>query len=171
MLERLADILALDPQRIEEVTARAAALPPFLPLVVREDLTWKEVSLIAVNTPDLPGLVLDAGLVREYPEGEVLAHVLGYVGPASEAEQAADPDPLLRMPEFRIGKSGIEQACDNLLRGRLGLSRFEVNALGRELRELDRREPEPGADVELTLDLGPCVRAERPTVISSLAAA
>jgi penicillin-binding protein 2 len=153
MLERLADILALDPQRIEEVTARAAALPPFLPLVVREDLTWKEVSLIAVNTPDLPGLVLDAGLVREYPEGEVLAHVLGYVGPASEAEQAADPDPLLRMPEFRIGKSGIEQACDNLLRGRLGLSRFEVNALGRELRELDRREPEPGADVELTLDL------------------
>jgi penicillin-binding protein 2 len=153
MLERLASIIALDPKRIEEVTARVAALPPFLPVMVRDDLTWEEVALIAVNSPDLPGLVLDTGLVREYPEGEVLAHVLGYIGPASEAEQAADPEPLLRMPEFRIGKSGIEQACDKLLRGRSGLWRFEVNALGREIRELEHREPQPGTEVELTLDL------------------
>ena len=101
-------------KRIEEVTARAVALPPFLPLVVRDDLTWEEVSLIALNTPDLPGLVLDAGLVREYPEGEVLAHVLGYVGPASEAEQARGSRAALadaRVPDRqKRHRAGLRQA-------------------------------------------------------------
>ena len=56
------------------------------------------------------------------------------------AEQAEDADPLLQLPEFRIGKSGIERSYDRALRGRAGLSRVEVNAIGREIRELDRRE-------------------------------
>ena len=98
-------------------------------------------------------MVLDAGLLRDYPHGDDLAHVLGYVGAVNAAEQAEDGDPLLQLPEFRIGKSGIERSYDRALRGRAGLSRVEVNALGREIRELDRREGEPGADVQLTLDL------------------
>ena len=83
----------------------------------------------------------------------MLAHVLGYVGAVNPAEQAADADPLLQLPEFRIGKSGIERSYDRTLRGRAGFSRVEVNAIGREIRELDRREGEPGADLQLSLDL------------------
>ena len=72
---------------------------------------------------------------------------------STAAEQAADDDPLLQLPEFRIGKSGIERSHDRALRGRAGFSRVEVNAIGREIRELDRREGEPGADLQLSLDL------------------
>ena len=94
-------------------------------------------------------MVLDSGLLRDYPEGAALAHVIGYVGAVNPAEQAEDADPLLHLPEFRIGKSGIERSYDLTLRGRAGLSRVEVNAIGREIRELDRREGVPGADVRL----------------------
>jgi penicillin-binding protein 2 len=135
------------------VLEQARALRPFVPISVREDLVWDEVSKIAIHAPDLPGVVLDSGLLREYPEADVLAHVLGYVGAVNTAEQAEDQDPLLQLPEFRIGKGGIERSYDKVLRGRSGLSRVEVNAIGREIRELDRREGDPGSDVRLTLDL------------------
>jgi penicillin-binding protein 2 len=72
---------------------------------------------------------------------------------AAAGEQAEDPDPLLHLPEFRIGKSGIEHSYDRVLRGRAGLSRVEVNALGREIRELGRQEGVAGEDIRLSLDL------------------
>jgi len=152
-LERLSRIVTIEPKRMAEVIEQAKMLRPFVPISVREDLSWDEVTLIAVNTPDLPGVVLDSGLLRDYPERDTLAHVLGYVGAVNEAEQKADPDPLMQLPEFRVGKNGIEHAYDKVLRGRSGLSQVEVNALGREIREVERREGEPGTDVQLTLDL------------------
>ena len=65
----------------------------FVPLMVREDLNWDEVARIAVHAPELPGVVLDSGLLRDYPQGAALAHVLGYVGAVNPAEQAAGPGP------------------------------------------------------------------------------
>jgi penicillin-binding protein 2 len=152
-LARLAKVVPVEPKRIDEVADQARFLRPFVPITVREDLSWEEVSLIAVNAPDLPGVLLDAGLLRDYPHGPVLAHVLGYVGAVNQAEQAQDTDPLMQLPDFRIGKNGIERSYDKALRGRSGLSRVEVNAVGREIRELDRREGEPGQDLRLSLDL------------------
>lgn len=152
-LARLAGLVALPPERVEDVLAEARLRPPFVPITVREDLSWEEVARIAVHSPDLPGVMLDSHLLRDYPHGELLAHVLGYVGAVSQAEQEDDSDPLLQLPEFRIGKSGIEQSYDRRLRGRAGISRVEVNAIGREIRELDRKEGVPGEDVRLSLDL------------------
>lgn len=152
-LQRLSRLISLTPEQIEVVLAEARARRAFVPMTVREDLSWDEVSRIAVHSPELPGVVLDSGLLRQYPYGEVLSHVLGYVGAVSQAEQQRDPDPLLQLPDFRIGKSGIERSYDKVLRGRAGLSRVEVNAIGREIRELDRTEGEPGEDVQLSLDL------------------
>ena len=145
--------MRLPAERIDAVLAEARQRRAFVPLLVREDLSWDEVARIAVHAPELPGVVLDSGLLRDYPEGDALAHVLGYVGAVNPAEQAEDADPLLQLPEFRIGKSGIERSYDPALRGRAGLSRVEVNAIGREIRELDRREGVPGADLRLALDL------------------
>ncbi len=152
-LARLSALIALPPARQEEVAAQARTVRPFLPLTVREDLTWDEVARIAVQAPDLPGVLLDQGLLRDYPEGAMLAHILGYLGPVTVAELEGDDDPLLQLPDFRIGKSGIERSYDKVLRGRAGLSRVEVNAVGREIRELGRDEGAPGGDVVLTLDL------------------
>jgi penicillin-binding protein 2 len=150
-LQALARLIALPEERIREVIAEVHARRPFVPLTVREDLNWTEVARISVNSPDLPGVTLVSGLVRDYPLGDVTAHVLGYVAPVAEQELTGDP--LLELPEFRIGKNGIEKIYDGELRGRAGLIRFEVNALGREIKPLYREDGEPGHDLKLTLDL------------------
>ncbi len=150
-LGALARLIPVPEEHIEEVIAEAARRRRFVPITVQEDLTWTELSRIAVNAPDLPGVSLDAGLLRDYPMGSIMAHVLGYVGPVSESE--LNGDPLLELPEFRTGKNGIEKVYDQALRGRAGISRFEVNALGREIKELYRYDGEPGRDLRLTIDL------------------
>jgi len=124
----------------------------FVPITIRENLDWGEVSKIEVNAPDLPGIVIDVGQSREYPYGSQAAHVLGYVAAVSEEDQLGDP--LLELPGFRIGKSGIEKQHDLKLRGKAGNSQLEVNALGRVIRELSRQEGQPGDDIGLTIDLG-----------------
>jgi penicillin-binding protein 2 len=150
-LQALSRLITLPAERIEEVIADAQARRPFVPITVREDLNWTEVARISIHGPDLPGVTVVAGLVRDYPAGDTAAHVLGYVGPVSEHELTGDP--LLELSEFRIGKNGIEKIYDHSLRGRAGLVRFEVNALGREIKQLYRQDGEPGQDVRLTIDL------------------
>ena len=125
----------------------------FVPVTVRENLTWDEVARIEVNAPDLPGLSIDVGQTREYPEGPVVAHVIGYVASVSEKEQQASSDPLLTLPGFRVGKNGVEKVDDLALRGKAGNSELEVNAVGRVMRELARAEGTPGHDIALTFDM------------------
>ncbi len=124
----------------------------FIPVTVRENLSWKEVASIEVNTPDLPGIMIDVGQSRYYPHGDRLAHVLGYVAAVSEKESHSDP--ILQLPGFRIGKSGVEKTHDLALRGASGNLQVEVNALGRVIRELSRQEGQPGSEIALTVDLG-----------------
>lgn len=124
----------------------------FVPVVLREALTWEEMARIEVNAPDLPGISVDMGTTRIYPEAEDLAHVVGYV--AAPAERDADDDPLLQLPGIRVGRAGVERHHDRVLRGRAGTVEVEVNAVGRVIRELDRREGIPGQDVQLSVDAG-----------------
>jgi penicillin-binding protein 2 len=105
---------------------------------------------IQVNAPDLPGVIIDEGLIRNYPFEDKAAHLLGYV--SSVAESDLNGDPLLQLPGFRIGKSGVEKMADATLRGQGGTSQVEVNAYGRVIRELERKEGEPGADLILSID-------------------
>ena len=153
VLEALSQVIDLEPKRIEEVFQQARSVRAFIPILVREDLSWEEVARIAVNAPDLPGVLLDSSLLRRYPHGATAVHVLGYVGPVAEQEVKVDADPILTLPELRIGKAGIERNYDHALRGKAGLSQIEVNATGREIHEISRREGEEGADLELSLDL------------------
>jgi penicillin-binding protein 2 len=90
----------------------------FLPVTLKENLSWEEVSRIEINAPDLHGLSIDVGQSRSYPLIEPGAHLLGYVAPVSEADLQKQPvaDPLLELPGFRIGKAGIEKECDLALR-------------------------------------------------------
>ena len=123
----------------------------FVPVTVRDNLGWEAVARIEVNAPDLPGVSIDEGQSRYYPYGESFAHLLGYVAPVSEKELTGDP--LLELPDFRIGKAGVEKVYDLALRGTGGSSEVEVNALGRVIRELSRREGQPGIDLTLSVDL------------------
>ena len=123
---------------------------PFVPVVVRSNLSWDEMARIEVAIPELPGVAIEQGLIRSYPLGETAAHAIGYVAAVSEAELSGDP--LLELPDFRIGKSGIERSHDIELRGRAGTSQVEVNAFGRVIRELARVPGRSGNDVVSCLD-------------------
>ncbi|MEX1036313.1 MAG: penicillin-binding protein 2 [Sneathiella sp.] len=125
----------------------------FVPIPVVDNLTWDQFARINVNAPDLPGIQVDVGSTRDYPYSNLFAHIVGYVGAVSEKDlQDQEYDPLLELPEFRIGKSGIEKYYDQTLRGKAGLSRLEANAYGRIIRELNRKEGVPGNDAVLTID-------------------
>ena len=147
-LSRLVDINDFDRENIlREIRRRRG----FVPVTIKENLDWNTVSRIEVNAPDLPGVSIDLEQSREYLHGYEISHVLGYVSPPSPNE--AGNEPLLQLPGFRVGKSGIERMHEMRLRGKAGNSQFEVNALGRVIRELDRKEGVPGNDVILTIDL------------------
>ncbi|WP_043833649.1 penicillin-binding protein 2 [Muricoccus aerilatus] len=122
----------------------------FIPVTVREFLTWEEMARIELNAPDLPGISVDVGTIREYPEREHMAHVVGYVAPPAEADMGEDP--LLELPGIRVGRAGVERFHDRVLRGQAGSIRLEVNAVGRVIRELDRREGQPGQDIGISVD-------------------
>jgi len=150
-LNRLAEIVEVPERDIGRVLKEAKRRRAFVPLTVRENLTWEEVSKIEVNIPDLPGVAIEVGLSRDYPFGTVGAHVLGYVAEVSESELTDDP--LLQLPGFRIGKNGVEKVFDEALRGSAGRSHVEVNALGRIIGELERHEGQPGRRLDLTIDI------------------
>ncbi len=124
----------------------------FIPIMVCEFLTWDEMASIEVNAPDLPGIMVDVGTTRQYPFGEQLAHVVGYVAPPNE--QDVEEDQTLALPGIRVGRAGVEKYHELDLRGRAGEVQLEVNAVGRVIRELDRQEGTPGEDVGLTIDAG-----------------
>ncbi|SMH58089.1 penicillin-binding protein 2 [Azospirillum agricola] len=126
----------------------------FVPVTVRENLSWEQVATIEMNTPDLPGVSIEVGEIRNYPQAEATAHIMGYVGAVSEAELSGNSDPVLSLPGFRIGKAGIEKHHEKVLRGTAGTSQLEVNAVGRVIRELSRDEGQSGREVQLTIDMG-----------------
>lgn len=125
----------------------------WVPFPVAVDLSWDQLARIEANIPDLPGVVVEKGLTRHYPAATGTAHVIGYVAPPTEDDQALDGDPLLSLPEFRLGKGGIERILDKPLRGQSGYAQVEINAAGKVQRELTRREGTPGPDVTLAIDL------------------
>jgi penicillin-binding protein 2 len=124
----------------------------FIPVLVREFLSWDDMARIEVNAPELPGILIDVGTARMYPFAEQFAHLTSYVAPPNEADVADDPE--LALPGIRVGRAGLEKQHDLDLRGRAGVVQLEVNALGRVIRELDRQEGMPGEDVGLAIDAG-----------------
>ncbi len=149
-LDTLSEIVPISEAERRRVMREVARKRKFLPTTVKENLSWEDVSRISVNAPDLPGVMIDVGSTRLYPQGESMAHLIGYVAPPAEADLTGDP--LLELPDFRVGRNGIERIYDLAMRGRAGNTQLEVNALGRPIRELSRNEGEPGADVTLTID-------------------
>ena len=159
MLDRLGLLINIPAHQRERILKELKYKSAFVPVGVAEHLAWADFAEINANAPALPGIQPEVGLTRLYPHGQQTAHVVGYVGRVSQrdldriAEQGEELDPVLQLPEFQIGKTGIERALEQDLRGRAGSRRVEVNARGRVIRELDRSEGQLGEDLHLTLDL------------------
>lgn len=149
-LQKLETYVELQQRDIDKVLKQAKKSAKFIPLEVKDNLTWEEVAKVEVNLTDLPGVMIDVGDIRHYPFGHATAHLVGYVGAVSQADLTGDQ--VLTLPGFKIGKTGIEKAFEGNLRGAAGASEMEVNVVGREVRELKKQDSRAGKRITVTID-------------------
>ena len=154
VLKNLRKLVWIDDEEVERVLGEIKRRSSFVPVTVADRVAWEDVTEVAINAPVLPGITPEVGLSRIYPRASDFAHVVGYVGPVSDYDlsKLENPDPLLQIPRFQIGKSGVETKLELDLRGSSGTREVEVNAVGREMRELGRKEGQAGDNVQLTVD-------------------
>ncbi len=154
-LQVLSELIPVTEETRKRVLREIRTRRSFMPIIVAEDLSWEDFARINVKSYDLAGVQPVVGETRAYPYGPLLSHLIGYVASVSEDDLAAmdSPEPVLRSPGFRIGKSGIEKMRDIELRGRAGNMQVEVNAYDRVIRELTRTEGVPGKDAVLSIDI------------------
>lgn len=157
-LKTLANYVPMDDARQRRLLKDINSAPRRAPVSVMEDMSWEQFSAISVRAPELVGVTADMGEVRVYPHGGAFAHVIGYVAKVNREDislTGPNADPILLHPGFRMGKQGVEKAFDLELRGRPGARKVEVDANGREVRHHDEGDitPEPGAEIQLTLDV------------------
>ncbi len=149
-LKRLADI---DGELIDEKVAKAKRRAPFIPVKLKEDMTWEETAKIESFKFELPGVDLDVSPKRSYLYGVAFAHMVGYLGEINERELKEFGGAGSYSGGDMVGKFAIERKLEDTLRGVDGGRKVEVDALGRRIREVNSTPPEPGNDIRLTLDL------------------
>ncbi|TDG12517.1 penicillin-binding protein 2 [Seongchinamella unica] len=151
----LAELQALVPvseSHLEKFHERLKRRRPYEAVPLRFRLTEEERAVLAVNRYRLPGVVVEAQLLRHYPHGELFSHALGYVGRINERE-TFELDETDYRGTFHIGKVGVEKYYEDSLHGSVGYQNVETNAHGRVLRVLERHPPTPGDDLTLHLDI------------------
>ena len=149
-LQTFKQIIPLSAEEENKILKNIKNRRRFIPIKLKDNLSWDEVSKILLRAPDLPGVEIDEGLSRYYPYADIYAHVLGYVGPISDKDKKDNP--LYMVPGFKIGKSGLERYFDYKLQGKGGTIKLEVNAYGRVMSEIERNNGEEGESLTLTLD-------------------
>lgn len=149
-LRAIIEISETDEQRVLGLVSKKRR---FDQIVLRTRLSEEEVARFAVNRHRFPGVDVYARLSRDYPLGSLGVHLVGYVGRISERE-LHNVDPANYRGTNYHGKTGVELAYEKYLHGRVGYKHVEVNAQGRELRELKlkRQDPIPGANLYLGVD-------------------
>lgn len=144
-------LLKLSEEEIGLISREVKNKSKFIPVTLKENISWEEVTKLELHLPDLPGVIIEEGRNRFYPHPFETSHFIGYVAAPSEAD--LDGDPLLELPGFKIGKSGLEKSQEEDLRGIPGLKQVEVNALRKVVRELAMTEGTSGQNLELSIDL------------------
>jgi penicillin-binding protein 2 len=154
VLASLGNVIEIAPERVMEILEdiHSTRYPP--PALIKEHLSWDELSQFEFNKLNFPEVYVDSGQVRYYPFGERAAHLLGYVAAVDKNKTAdnADMQKLSRLPDFKIGKSGVEKALESDLQGTAGTRQTEVNVHGLGVRELGRDPGKPGKNIRLTID-------------------
>jgi len=138
---------------IEELVAEGEGIAPFRAVVIAQDVEFHVALQINEEQQSLPGVAVQAASVREYPTGELTAHLIGYMAPipAEEAEALIEQgyDPAFD----RVGVDGIEYFLNSELGGQRGFVLREVDVAGAQIRELERVQSIPGQNIRLTIDL------------------
>lgn len=149
-LRELIDVSDRDVERFRQRLQQRRR--PYETVPLRFRLTEEEIAKISVNYHKLPGVQVEADLIRYYPYGASAVHALGYVGRINERD-LQNLDPVKYAGTNYLGKLGIERFYEPILHGEVGSRKVETNARGRVLRVLEQSDPTPGADIQLSLDL------------------
>lgn len=148
----LAPLFGLRGWEIEErILERKRSIDPFLPIVIDDEPDADIVLDLQTRRSGLPGLVIQTRGERRYAHGELLGHILGYVGPIDPARREALADQRYQLSDL-IGQTGVEAVYEAELRGRPGWRQVEVDAGGRVLDTLEEQPPAPGNSLTLTID-------------------
>ena len=151
MWNRLSGALGMSVQELEDryVSKRYNQLQP-VPL--KEDVSEDLAIFLRERSEDYPGIDIVENWRREYPYAPMASHVLGFLGAIRESETTYYKN-LGYDPDARVGQFGVEQTYESVLRGKSGYVKYEVDSRGRILRLIERKEPIPGNDLQLTIDL------------------
>ena len=125
-------------------------IPGFEPQILVFDIPFETLTQIEMALPRWPGVSILTRQRRNYPQGPLFSHILGYVAEANEKEMEADKD--LDLGDI-VGKQGLELRREKNLRGKKGLQEMEVNAKGRQLARVVKKAPEGGTNITLSLDM------------------
>lgn len=153
LIVRLKEILNLTNNQFEKIIKQKNQQKPWETLIVSKNLTWEQFSKVNHYLYDLVGAKPVISVSRNYPYDESYTHVLGYVSEASENDilnNQSIKDNLV--PGLKVGKTGLEKSFENQLIGTNGIERYEVNAYGKRINQVDQIDGLKGNTIKLTLD-------------------
>jgi penicillin-binding protein 2 len=150
-LNRLSEVLKIPEAEIQKRLEQAGYNSPSL-LRIARDISPSQITALAEYGSELEGVEVDIEAVRNYPNGDLAAHVLGYTGELNDEELERRKQEGYRLGDI-VGQMGVEQAFEPRLRGEWGGQQVEVDGAGQVLRVIGQKKAKPGKDVYLTIDL------------------
>ena len=153
LMVRLRDILGFDNNKLAQLVKKKNKQKPWETLIVSENLSWDDFAKINFYLHDLAGAKPVITIGRSYPYKESYTHVLGYVAQAS-IEDINNNEVIKQrnVPGLRVGKSGLEKIFENKLIGTNSIQRYEVNAYGKRINQIDHEDGQEGETISLTID-------------------
>jgi len=153
LMLRLKDILEINDKQFSKIIKKKNSQKPWETLIISENLSWDQFSKINFYLHELVGAKPVLSVARSYPFNKNYTHVLGYVAQASENDLIKNETiKKNHVPGLRVGKIGLEKTFENDLLGTNGVQRYEVNAYGKRINQLDHKEGKKGKNIRLTLD-------------------
>jgi len=151
-LQRLKTLLAIPDEKIEQYQKLRKRQKRFVSTPLLMNMSDEELAKFAVVRPFFPGVDIHVNLVRHYPYYDLASHVVGYVSRINETELKSLPEAEYQGSKH-IGKVGIEKSYEAELHGKTGYAEVETNAQSRAIHTVNAVDPDPGADLYLTLDI------------------
>ncbi len=154
VLRDLSSYLKLQQSDLQTVLSDIENQKKFLPVLIQEDLNWDQMAKLESNHLNLPGVFVEEETIRYYPQKKLGCHLIGYVSKAEKSDLGQKDLFLEKLPNFKIGKTGLEKQFDEMLRGTPGESYQLVNAYGRTVHTVEEEErlAVPGKNIKLTID-------------------
>ena len=150
---RLKTILKLSDREFQKILKKKKEIKPWETIVVSDNLNWEQFSRINSYLYELAGVKSVLSISRIYPYKENFTHILGYVSQANEKDVYENEDIKKKfVPGLRVGKTGLEKTFESELLGDNDIQRFEVNAFGKKVNQIEFQKGSKGKNINLTID-------------------